>query len=70
MTLNDKLNIISTIIQTDYTNQSSQGTGFFYQVLGEEKNDGDNGDKKGVWRKIKELWLITNKHVVCKTDIN
>ena len=70
MTLNDKLNIISTIIQTDYTNQSSQGTGFFYQVLGEEKNDGDNGDKKGVWRDIKELWLITNKHVVCKTDIN
>lgn len=65
MTLNDKLNTISTLIQTYYPSLQSQGTGFFYQVFGEEIKAKDG---KGAWKEIKELWLITNKHVVCNQD--
>ncbi len=45
MTLNDKLNLISTIIQVQSPFGQSQGSGFFYQTFGEEiKAD------KGVWQ--------------------
>lgn len=63
MTLNDKLNLISTIIQVQSPYGQSQGSGFFYQTFGEEIK-ADNG----VWQQIKELWLITNKHVVGQID--
>lgn len=65
MTLNDKLNLISTIIQVQTPYGNSQGSGFFYQTFGKEVKA-----ENGVWQEIKELWLITNKHVVGVTDNN
>lgn len=58
MNLNDKFHYISTVILTAAPSGSSQGTGFFYELL-------DSTNKKGPhWRKIKGLWLVTNRHVI------
>ncbi len=59
MKLDDKLNTISTKITTISKFGKSQGTGFFYQELEENNNE---------WVKIKNLWLVTNKHVLFVND--
>lgn len=64
MTLDDTFNTISTIITTSYQGQTSQGTGFFYQEL-EPKDPANPSDE---WIKIKNLWLITNRHVLFSKD--
>ncbi len=64
MTLNDKLNLISTIIQVQTPFGQSQGSGFFYQTFGEDEINADGN----AWQQINELWLITNKHVVGQMD--
>lgn len=64
MTLDDKFNTISTLITTNFQGNGSQGTGFFYQENGKK----DPAKKEGQWVEVKNLWLITNKHVLFVKD--
>ncbi len=64
MTLDDKFNTISTRTITSFQGKTSQGSGFFYQ----EEGDKDPNAKKGEWILIRNLWLITNKHVLLSRD--
>lgn len=66
MTLDDKFNTISTIILTNYQGRTSQGTGFFFQ----EQEEKDPTKTEGQWVAIKNLWLITNRHVLFFKDGN
>ena len=59
MKINDTLNLISTITMTDGPLVTSQGTGFYYSRLGTTE-DGEEPQ----WRKIEDMWLVTNRHVV------
>ncbi|MDR2917505.1 MAG: serine protease [Tannerella sp.] len=64
MTLDDKFNSISTRIITSFQGKISHGTGFFFQ----ETQDRDPNVKEGQWSQIRNLWLITNKHVLLSRD--
>lgn len=66
MTLDDKINTISTIITTSYQGQTSQGTGFFFQEQGAK----DPNKQGGQWVALKKLWLVTNRHVLFSKDRN
>ena len=58
MSVNDALQNISTIIQTEAPGIIAQGTGFFYSKLAPtEKEDPQ-------WRKVDDMWVVTNRHVV------
>ena len=58
MNLNDTLNLISTIIQTETMNFVTQGSGFYFSRLAAGNGDGPQ------WREVEEMWLVTNRHVV------
>ena len=58
MNPNDTLHSISTIIETNTTQFSSQGSGFYYSRLA--ARDGDSPQ----WRAVEDMWLVTNRHVV------
>ena len=58
MNLNDTLNLISTIIQTETTHFATQGSGFYYSRLAPGDGDGPQ------WRAVEDMWLVTNRHVV------
>ena len=58
MSVNDALQNISTIIQTQATSVSAQGTGFFYSRLEPTEQEGPQ------WRKIEDMWVVTNRHVL------
>ena len=58
MKINDTLNLISTIVLTDSSLGTSQGTGFYYSRLGPKEVEGPQ------WRTVEDMWLITNRHVV------
>jgi hypothetical protein len=58
MSVNDALQNISTIIQTEATSISAQGTGFFYSRLEPTEQEGPQ------WRKIEDMWVVTNRHVL------
>jgi len=58
--MNDTFQGITTIILTASSSGHEQGTGFYYQQLGPA-----DPAKTGVqWRKIEQVWLATNRHVV------
>lgn len=58
MNLDDTFHSNTTLITTEYDGTISQGSGFFYQVLGEQD------EKNSKWTSIKEVWLVTNRHVL------
>ncbi|MCH8915965.1 MAG: hypothetical protein IIA82_09010 [Thaumarchaeota archaeon] len=58
MNLDDTFHSNTTLITTEYDGTISQGSGFFYQVLGEKD------EKNSKWTSIKEVWLVTNRHVL------
>lgn len=62
MNTDEKINGISTLIVTICPECQSQGTGFFYQEIAPK-----DPAKKEEWREIKNVWLVTNRHVVLPT---
>ena len=58
MNLNDALHGISTIIRTDTSSLSYQGSGFHFSRLGPADGDAPQ------WRTVEDIWLVTNRHVV------
>lgn len=59
MKIDDRLHSITTIIIVNIPPNTSQGTGFFYHVLGEK-----DPSKDAQWRNIEQFFLITNRHVL------
>ena len=59
MSIDDKIHGISTLIITTCTECQSQGTGFFYQEINPK-----DSTKTEEWREIKNVWLVTNRHVI------
>ena len=59
--VDDQLHCISTLILSTWQESQSSASGFFYDVLG---TPGPAGKDGGAWRKIEELWLVTNRHVL------
>ena len=59
-TVDDMLLGMTTIIECRINAFSSQGSGFFFNLLEPNK---EQGEEKGHWRKIEGIWLITNRHV-------
>ena len=66
MTLDDRFNTISTIIESCYQGINSQGTGFFYQ----ETSNPDPSQTGPHWEIVKGLYLITNRHILLIKDEN
>lgn len=62
MNINDTLNCISTIILTESSLGSYQGTGFYYSRLA----PGEGTEPQ--WRAIEDMWLVTNRHVLIPKD--
>lgn len=60
-TVDDMLLGMTTIIECRTNTFSSQGSGFFFNLL--EPNKEQEEGEKGHWRKIEGIWLITNRHV-------
>ena len=58
MNVDDTLNLISTIIQTESQLGTSQGSGFDYSRLGPKDGEGPQ------WREVRDMWLVTNRHVL------
>ena len=58
MNLNDTLNLISTIIETETPHSNTQGSGFYYSRLAPGDGEGPQ------WRAVEDMWLFTNRHVV------
>ena len=58
MNLDDTFHTISTLIKTINGEIELQGSGFFYQEYG-EKNP-----KQPEWVAIKEIWLVSNRHII------
>jgi len=65
MGIDDKIHGISTFIVAVCPTCQSQGTGFFYQELAPK-----DPTKKEEWRAVKNVWLVTNKHVILPTQQN
>lgn len=59
MKIDDAIHGISTLILVSTPGGNSQGTGFFYQELGEKDPENDGGQ----WRTVENVWLVTNRHV-------
>ncbi len=59
MNVDEKIHGISTLIVTACPECQSRGTGFFYQELEPRNPENTEG-----WRAIKNVWLITNRHVI------
>ena len=58
MSIDDKLNSISTLIEVTTSTGTSRGTGFFY-------NQYAPTDKQGPqYRHIDAMWVVTNRHVL------
>lgn len=68
MNMNDILNTISTIVLTEFSDGQSrsmkQGTGFYYSRMAPKDGTGPQ------WRKIEDMWLITNRHVLIPKNNN
>lgn len=65
MNANDLLHLISTIIRTDIGKSRIQGSGFFYsRFLPGSKENPEYGKKGTEWRTVKDIWLVTNRHVI------
>ena len=64
MDVNDALQNISTIIQTEALGISGQGTGFYYSTLAPAEGEGPQ------WRQVEDMWLVTNRHVLIPKDDN
>lgn len=58
MKFDDMLYGMTTIIESHIGSYKSQGSGFFYNVLGEK-----NPLEKEQWVDIEGIWLVTNRHV-------
>ena len=58
MNVDDAIHGISTLIKTQLPNGSYQGTGFFFQELGQT-----DPTKENQWVSIENVWLVTNRHV-------
>jgi len=58
MKIDDRFHGITTLLIANTTRGQTQGTGFYYMVLGPK--DGNNPQ----WREVKNQWLVTNRHVV------
>ncbi|HEU4760551.1 MAG TPA: serine protease [Dehalococcoidia bacterium] len=58
-TIDDEIHALTTIIESRLpSGRVSQGTGFFYHVLGEAVGDDEHA------RRIDSVWLVTNRHVL------
>lgn len=57
--IEDTIHGISTPIESQLIDRSSQGTGFFFLELGSK-----DPTKESQWVKIENVWLISNRHVV------
>ncbi|MBI4525915.1 MAG: trypsin-like peptidase domain-containing protein [Deltaproteobacteria bacterium] len=58
MNINDRLHLMTTLVSADGAAYSAQGSGFFYQQLGPPTKPGSP------WHMIRQVWLVTNRHVV------
>lgn len=65
MSLDNRIHGLTTLIITNRSGNENQGSGFFYQQL--EQKDPLKKDE-GQWRKIENLWLVTNRHVALLKD--
>ncbi|HEU0252725.1 MAG TPA: hypothetical protein VFR12_06795 [Pyrinomonadaceae bacterium] len=61
MKIDDRFHGISTLVSSSTALGQSQGTGFFYQQLGEREKAAQPGY---AWRQVTQTWLVTNRHVV------
>lgn len=59
MNIDDRIHGISTILLTACQGIVSQASGFFYQELSPK-----DPTKDAQWRDIKNVWIITNRHVL------
>lgn len=59
MHIDDQIHGMTTLVNSSYAFGNSQGTGFFYQQLGEKEPS-----KEKQWVKIENTFLVTNRHVV------
>ena len=59
----DILHGISTVLIGFKSGMTNQGSGFFYLEYGDAK-DNIAVEGRGQWRLQKNLWLVTNRHVV------
>jgi len=55
---NDAFHSITTLVIATTPKIQTQGTAFFYQELAPKTKEGPQ------WRRVKETWLVTNRHVV------
>lgn len=60
MKFDDMLYGMTTIIEAHIGPYKSQGSGFFYNALGESMGQSAEG---GQWVEIAGTWLVTNRHV-------
>lgn len=58
MKFDDMLYGMTTLIETHIGSYVSQGSGFFYNALGEK-----DPSKDSQWVKVEGTWLVTNRHV-------
>ncbi|MDE0006977.1 MAG: hypothetical protein OXS50_01730, partial [Gammaproteobacteria bacterium] len=54
--LDDRFHQMTTRVVVGAGDGISQGTGFFYQVLGKAQENGH--------RRVEEMWVVTNRHVL------
>jgi len=59
MELDDRIHSLTTLIIVNSPPLSLQGTGFFYHVLAPK-----DPSKDAQWREVKEIWLVTNRHIL------
>ena len=59
MKIDDIFHGISTLVISFYHRQPILGTGFFYQELSPK-----DSAKNEQWRKIENLWLVTNRYIL------
>ena len=61
MGLDDRFNLLTTILLVSTPYGQTQGTGFFYNRLAPPARPDDPSPQ---WRAVQSTWLITNRHVV------
>ena len=59
----DRLHCISTIILSTWTSSQASGSGFFFQELASRDPQKEKAGE-GEWRRIEQVWLVTNRHVL------